>query len=68
MSAQSAVQHAASALGAMLASLVLVAGPDGKLWGMDRIAWAALVVALLVPVGAFLLERRVRAREAQPAA
>jgi len=68
MSAQSAVQHAASALGAMLASLVLVASPDGKLSGMDRIAWAALVVALLVPVGAFLLERRVRAREAQAAA
>src|SRR5262249_2062850 len=30
MSAQSAVQHAASALGAMLASLLLVAAPDGK--------------------------------------
>lgn len=63
MSAQSAVQHAASALGAMLASLVLVAAPDGSLSGMSQVAWAALVVACLVPVGAHVLERRVRARE-----
>jgi predicted MFS family arabinose efflux permease len=64
MSAQSAVQHAASALGATLASLVLVAAPDGSLHGMSQVAWAALVVACLVPVGASFLERRVRAREA----
>jgi predicted MFS family arabinose efflux permease len=63
MSAQSAVQHAASALGAMLASLVLVAAPDGSLQGMSQVAWAALVVACLVPIGAGLLEKRVRARE-----
>ncbi|MES1187896.1 MAG: MFS transporter [Myxococcales bacterium] len=64
MSAQSAVQHAASALGATLASLVLVAAPDGSLTGMSQVAWGALVVACLVPVGASFLERRVRAREA----
>lgn len=63
MSAQSAVQHAASALGAMLASLFLVAAPDGKLLGMERVAWAAIALALLVPFGAVVLERRVRARE-----
>jgi predicted MFS family arabinose efflux permease len=63
MSAQSAVQHAASATGAMLASLVLVALPDGKLEGMPQVAWGALVVACLVPVGAGLLEKRVRQRE-----
>jgi predicted MFS family arabinose efflux permease len=63
MSAQSAVQHAASAAGAMLASLVLVAEPDGKLQGMAQVAWAALIVACLVPLGAGLLEKRVRARE-----
>lgn len=63
MSAQSAVQHAASALGAMLASLVLFAAPDGKLQGMDQVAWAALVVACLVPIGAGMLEQRVRKRE-----
>jgi Na+/melibiose symporter-like transporter len=64
MSAQSAVQHGASALGAMLASLLLTARPDGHLVGMDHVAWGSLVVALLVPIGAFVLERRVRAREA----
>lgn len=63
MSAQSAIQHAASAAGAMLASLVLVAEPSGKLQGMASVAWAALIVACLVPLGAGLLERRVRARE-----
>ncbi|RYZ09581.1 MAG: MFS transporter [Myxococcales bacterium] len=63
MSAQSAVQHAASALGAVLASLVLVAAPDGKLLHMDQVALAALVVACLVPFGAGLLERRVNARQ-----
>jgi predicted MFS family arabinose efflux permease len=62
MSAQSAVQHAASALGAMLASLVLVAAPDGKLLHMDQVALAALVVACLVPIGAGVLERRINAR------
>jgi predicted MFS family arabinose efflux permease len=66
MSAQSAVQHAASAGGAMLASVVLVAAPDGKLTGMTEVAWAALAVACLVPLGAAVLERGVRAREALP--
>jgi predicted MFS family arabinose efflux permease len=66
MSAQSAVQHAASALGAMLASLLLVAAPDGRLIGMERVAWGAIALALVVPIGAFVLERRVRARDARP--
>lgn len=64
MSAQSAVQHAASALGAMLASLLLVAAPDGKLVGMERVAWGAVALAIVVPAFAFVLERRVRARDA----
>lgn len=64
MSAQSAVQHAASALGAVLASLFLVAAPDGKLVGMDTVAWGAIVAAALLPIGVVVLERRVRARDA----
>lgn len=63
MSAQSAVQHAASALGAMLSSVVLVALPDGRLLYMDYVALAALSLALLVPVTVHRLERRVRERE-----
>jgi predicted MFS family arabinose efflux permease len=66
MSAQSAVQHAASAAGAMLASVVLVAAPDGKLVHMDAVALGALLVACLVPIGAYLLEKRVKAREVTP--
>jgi hypothetical protein len=48
----------------MLASTVLVALPDGKLEGMAQVAWGALFVACLVPVGASILERKVKAREA----
>jgi predicted MFS family arabinose efflux permease len=66
MSAQSAVQHAASAVGAMLASAMLIAAPDGKLIHMDTVALGALVVACLVPFGAYVLEKRVKAREAIP--
>jgi hypothetical protein len=47
----------------MLASLVLIAAPDGKLIGMDKVALGARFVACLVPVGAGILERRVRARK-----
>ena len=65
MSAQSAVQHSASALGAVIASFVLVAAPDGTLQGMEIVALGALFTACLVPIGVFVLERRVRAREPQ---
>jgi lysylphosphatidylglycerol synthetase-like protein (DUF2156 family) len=64
MSAQSSVQHLASAAGAMAASVVLVATPSGALEHMDRVAWAALVLACLAPFGIVALERRVRSREA----
>lgn len=64
MSAQSSVQHLASAAGAMAASVVLVAAPNGALEHMDRVAWAALVLACLAPFGIIALERRVRLREA----
>jgi predicted MFS family arabinose efflux permease len=67
MSAQSAVQHAASALGAVLASLVLVGAPDGRLLHMDWVALGALLVACLVPIGAGMLERRVNARDGRRA-
>jgi MFS family permease len=65
MSAQSAVQHAASAAGAMLASFVLIALPDGKLVHMDHVAIAALVLACAIPFTVHLLERRVKARESE---
>ena len=63
MSAQSAVQHAGSALGALLSSLVLVSEPSGRLGRMDVVAWGALTVACLVPFLAKRIEAGVRERE-----
>ncbi len=62
MSAQSAVQHLASALGAFVGSIVLIALPDGTLVGMDKIAWGALFCAVVVPFLVYFLERGLRAR------
>ncbi len=62
MSAQSAVQHLSSALGAFLGSFLLVALPDGTLVGMERIAWGAAAVAAAVPLFVFFLEKGIKAR------
>jgi predicted MFS family arabinose efflux permease len=63
MSAQSVVQHVASAIGAMSASAFLGSTANGALRGMANIAWIALALGGVVPVGALLLERQLRARE-----
>lgn len=68
MSAQSSVQHFASALGAMGSAAFLVANPNGSLQGMDRVALLALGLACLVPFGAALLERRLNERDTSNAA
>lgn len=62
MSAQSAVQHMASALGALLGSTFLIAEPSGHLLGMDKIAWGAVVAACIAPIFVTLLARGLRAR------
>lgn len=62
MSAQSAVQHLASAFGAFLGSLILVAHPDGTLVGMDGLALGAAVLAAAVPLSVLFLERGLKAR------
>ena len=59
MSAQSAVQHSASALGAMGGAALLVARPDGHLDGMTQIALLAILSAGLVVPAVFALERRL---------
>jgi predicted MFS family arabinose efflux permease len=63
MSAQSAVQHAGSALGALLSSLVLVSEPSGHLGRMHVVAWGALTAACVVPFLAKRIEAGVRERE-----
>jgi predicted MFS family arabinose efflux permease len=63
MSAQSAVQHAASAIGAIAgAQFFLSERPDGGLNGMDVLAGAAAVTVLILPIVLLLIDRRLRAR------
>ncbi|MGC4063983.1 MAG: MFS transporter [Polyangiaceae bacterium] len=64
MSAQSAVQHLASSIGALSSSLVLSADSQGHLIHMPAVATAAIFVAALVPVVAMRVEMGVRSREA----
>lgn len=53
MSAQSAVQHLASAIGAGLSTRLLIAEPDGRLGGMRTLAFLSIAVAVALP---FLLQ------------
>jgi predicted MFS family arabinose efflux permease len=57
MSAQSAVQHTASAAGAFASSALLRAEPSGRLVGIEQIVWVALGLALLVPFLVRYVER-----------
>jgi len=49
MSAQSAVAHLASALGAGLSTRLLVVEPDGRLGGIRQVAFLSIAVALALP-------------------
>jgi predicted MFS family arabinose efflux permease len=68
MSAQSAVQHLASAAGAFAASVVLSDGDGGRLVGMEGVALAAMAGALFVPLVSSFVESGVRRRERAGAA
>jgi len=63
MSSQSAVDHLAGAAGALLGARLLHELPDGRLEGMDQLAWVTVVVSLIVPYLLVLVDRRVRERE-----
>jgi predicted MFS family arabinose efflux permease len=63
MSTQSAVQHTASALGAIVGAAMLMAEPSGRLVHMDWVAGLAALMALMVPFIAWRLERGVLRRE-----
>lgn len=67
MSAQSAAQHIAAALGAMISSVLLVNRPDGSLAGMDRLGILSIVLALCMPFFVAAVTARVRHREATAA-
>lgn len=68
MSAQNAVQHIASAFGALGASVVLTADETGRLYGMHHVALFALVISVVVPLISAYVERGVRERERLTAA
>lgn len=60
MSAQSAVQHLASAAGALIGAQVLGETPDGALVGMDQLGWFAVVMAVALPVVLAMIHRRLQ--------
>ncbi|HEX7481469.1 MAG TPA: MFS transporter [Polyangiales bacterium] len=63
MSLQSAVQHVASASGAITSSVCLIELPDHRLHGMATVASISMGLGLLLPALLVAVERRVRARE-----
>jgi predicted MFS family arabinose efflux permease len=65
MSAQSAVQHLASALGAALSTQLLTVEPDGRLGGMRSVAYFSTGVALLVPFLLAAVSAGITRREAR---
>lgn len=68
MSMQSAVQHAASAVGAFLSARLLSVLPDGRLEGMERVVYSSMVLAAVLPLVMGLVERQVQQRtHPQPA-
>lgn len=64
MSAQSSVQHLASATGAMLGARLLTEGPGGALEGVDELAWFAVATSVVLPAILYVVDRRLRARAA----
>jgi len=67
LSVQSAVQHLASSLGAILSSRLLSEEPGGRLLGIDRVAAFTMTLALALPVLLWLVEARVVRSERAPA-
>lgn len=63
-SAQSAVQHAASAAAAFVSAQLLSAGPDNKLEHVERVGLASIGLSLAMPLMMLVVERAVRARAA----
>ncbi len=68
MSAQSAVQHLASAAGAMIGAQILTEQAGGALAGMEDLAWFAVATSIALPPILYAVDRRVRARARAAAA
>lgn len=59
LSVQSAVQHLASAAGALLSTRLLSEGPGGRLVGVERVALFTMLLALVLPLLLPLVQARV---------
>jgi predicted MFS family arabinose efflux permease len=68
MSTQSAVQHLASALGAVLSTQLLTEEPDGTLGGVRTLAFFSIAVALALPVFLLLVDSALVRRDGRPGA
>lgn len=64
MSLQSAMQHLASALGAIASSWILTSGPDQRIHNMEIVVGLSIALAAVMPVLVWRVERRVNARRA----
>jgi len=64
MSVQSAVQHLASATGAIVSAMMLAERPDRSLEGMSRVALLSVGLGLFLPPMLFAVETRVGRRAA----
>jgi len=60
MSLQSAMQHGASSLGAMLSAAMLSQGPDGRLVGVGSVATLTIALFATMPFALAAVERRLR--------
>lgn len=65
MSVQSAVQHLASATGAIVSAALLAERADKSLAGMNRVAALSVGLGLVLPPMLFVVEGRVRRRPTQ---
>ncbi len=63
LSIQSSVQHGASAIGALLSSLLLAEAADHRLIGVPRLALLSVIMAVCVPMLVAVIAAEVRRRE-----
>jgi predicted MFS family arabinose efflux permease len=66
MSANSAVQHLAAAIGAVAGAQLLTEAPDHALVGMNVVGWLSVLLAAPLPLLLWAVERRIRRPGAAP--
>ena len=64
MSVISCIQHLASSMGAILTSVILINGADGKLENMNIVAIIAAILFLIIPLILYKIEKLNKIRTA----